>query len=150
MGHRISAIIGKSPVNIEVARKYDLPIFTEDEFVIVALDPSHADFWDEKLGFNYERKSEILMDTACTHHLVNELGLSKFAIIFTDYFGGAGEQEAAVYENGVQIMPPTKDGINRALKMLGVQKNRTNDEFDSINLGKYRNFDEYFEKYEDL
>ncbi len=77
------------------------------------------------------------MDTTCTHFFVKELGLTKFAIIFTDYFGGIGEQIAVVYENGKQIMVPTTDGINAALEMLGVQKNGKKDEFDSINLRKY-------------
>jgi hypothetical protein len=150
MGHRISALIAKSPIMEDVAEKYDFPVFPEGDFVIIGLYPSHADYWDEKLGFKYEKVSDILMDTKCTHFLAKELGLSKFAIIFTDYFGGIGYQLAAVYEGGKQTMPPTKNGINKALKILGVYKSDSKDEFDSINLGKYRDFDDYFEKYEDL
>ena len=150
MGHCISALITQNSVNESVAKKYDLPILTEGDFLIVALDPSHADYWDEKLGFNYEKLSSIMMDTKCIHYFAEELGLHKFAIIYTDYFGGVGSQSSAVYKSGQQIMPPTKDGINKALKMIGVQKHGDKDEFDSINLGKYRHFDNYFKKYNDL
>lgn len=150
MGHRISALVAKSPVNEGAAEKYDLPIFPEGDFVIIGLYPSHADYWDEKLGFKYEKISDIFLDTKCTHYFAQELGLGEFAIIFTDYFGGVGEQLAAVYEGGKQIMPPTPNGINKALAILDVNKMDSKDEFDSINLGKYRDFDDYFEKYEDL
>jgi hypothetical protein len=147
MGHHITALIGKAPVNKESAEKYDLPLFEENGFVIVALCRTHTDYWDEKLGYGYKKKSEIIMDTECTHFFAKELGLTKFAIINTDYFGGIGEQIAAVYENAEQILPPTKDGINSALKTLGVKKRLFHDYFDSINLRKYRDWDDYFEQY---
>lgn len=150
MGHYITALIGKGPINKEVAEKYDLPTFDENGFVIVALHPTHADYWDEKLGYGYKARSEIIMDTECTHFFAKELGFKKFAIINTDYFGGVGEQIATVYHKAEQIMMPTKDGINEALKLIGVKKRLSRDYFDSINLGKYRNWGDYFEKYNDL
>ncbi len=150
MGHSISALIAKTPVNQEAAGKYDLPVFSEGEFVIIAFCHHSYDYWDEKLGFKYKKVSDIMMDTTCTHYLAEKLGLKQFAIIHTDYFAGVGDQEAVVYENGKQIMPPTKGGINKALIMLGVQRSRSKDEFDSINLGKYRHFDDYFEEYNDV
>jgi hypothetical protein len=150
MGHCISALIGKVPIDKNKAAQYDLPFFEKNGFVIVALDPSHADFWDEKLGYGYEKVSEILMDTKCTHFLAKEIGLTEFAIIHTEYFGGVGEQFAASYQSETQTLAPSEDGINKALKRIGVKRNLLKDEFDTIGLGEYRNWDGLFEKYEDL
>lgn len=150
MGHHITALIARAPINEEKAAFYDFPFFYEGKYVIVAMDASHADYWDEKLGYKYAKKSEIIMDTACTHFLASELGLSTFAIVSTDYFGGMGSQVAAAYENGKQVLPPTKDGINQALKLIGVKRSFLSDEFDAVGLGKYRDWDDYFEKYQEL
>ena len=150
MGHHISAIIGRAPINEDNAAKFDLPFFNENGFVIVALNPYHHDFWDEKLGYEYEKISDDLMDTKCTHFLAKEIGLKEFAIIYTDYFGGVGSQTAVAYTDEIQTMPPTDDGICKALNIIGVNRNWSQDEFDVIGLGKYRHWDGLFEKYEDL
>ena len=150
MGHHISAIIGKAPINKEKADEYDLPYFVENSFVIVALEASHIDFWDKKLGYGYEKMSKLFMDSKCTHFFAQEIGLSNFAIIFTDYFGGSGSQSATVYNSGKQILPPTENGVNKALRKIGVERSLFKDEFDTIGLGKYRHWEGLFEKYEDL
>ena len=150
MGHQISALVGPSRIRRAKAREFDLPFFEENGFVIVALDPSHSDFWDEKLGYNHEKVSDVLLDTKCTHFFAKELGLNKFSIIYTDYFGGVGDQVAAAYQEGEQILKPTKNGINKALKKLGVKRTLRQDQFDVLGLGKYRNWDNHFEKYQDL
>ncbi|MBV1909351.1 MAG: hypothetical protein KUG78_08510 [Kangiellaceae bacterium] len=82
--------------------------------------------------------------------MAKEIGLSEFAIICTDYFGGVGEQIAAVYQGDTQKFPPSEDGISNALKEIGVKRSLFKDEFDTIGLGKYRNWDGLFDKYEDL
>lgn len=150
MGHNISALIAKSPVDYDVAKKYDLPVFEENGFVIVALDVRHSDFWTEKLGLEFGYKSDVMMDCHATHYFARELGFNKFAIIFTDYHGGNGSQSAVAYENGVQILPATEGGINKALRLIGVKRKYfVIDQFDVIKLGQYRSWDDYFQKYED-
>jgi len=149
MAHHISAIIGKAPIDKEKAAIYDLPVFEENGYVIVGLDNYHSDYWDKELGFHDNKCNEIILDSKCTHFFANEIGLIKYAIIETYYFGGIGEQKAVVYNNAEMIYPTTLGGINHALKMLGVRKKLFRDRFDSINLGKYRDLDDYFEKYHD-
>ena len=91
----------------------------------------------------------MIHDSAVTQTFAQALGISRFALINTEYFGGIGEQYATVYENGKRTLDVTSDGINQALSMIGVTRADGNDEFDSIGLGKYRRFDDHFEKYWD-
>jgi len=149
MGHNISAIICKLPINSEQAKELDFPIFTEGDFAIVALDANHSDYWAERLGVGYRAMSDMMHDSAVTQASAKALGISKFALIYTDYFGGTGEQYATVYENGRRVLGVTSDGINQALSVIGVTRSENEDEFDSIRLGKHRRFDDHFEKYWD-
>lgn len=74
---------------------------------------------------------------------------TKFALISTDYFGGVGSQFATVYRNGERVFEVTENGINQALSVIGVTRNKGKDEFDSLDLGEHRDFGVYFEKYWD-
>lgn len=61
------------------------------------------------------------------------------AWVSSDYFGGVGEQEAAVWSNGNKIcFDPGYGKINAALSLIGVIKTDDNDEFDSLGLGAKR------------
>lgn len=71
------------------------------------------------------------------------------AYIETDYFGGAGEQAATVWEAGKVRMPAEQAGkgpINRALRLMGVRAGRLQDEFDAVGLGKNRSNDDWLER----
>ena len=74
------------------------------------------------------------------------------AYVETDYFGGVGDQAAAVWENGKQCLAPAKSEkigpINRALRFLGVRAESPRDEFDSIGLGTHRNNEAWLRKAE--
>lgn len=66
-----------------------------------------------------------------------------FAHVETDYFGGAGEQYAELLEstnNGFKVIQRGNgdNPINYILRVYGVFRNISMDEFDSINLGSYR------------
>lgn len=65
---------------------------------------------------------------------------TKLAYIETDYFGGNGTQSGVLYENGkVAIAPKSGEGtINALLKELGVWRTPDKDEFDMLELQKYR------------
>jgi hypothetical protein len=73
----------------------------------------------------------------------------RVAYIETEYFGGIGEQAAAVWEDGRLIMPATlapSGPINEALKLLGVQRTATQDEFDVAGLGRHRRTTDWLAK----
>ncbi|WP_125461708.1 MULTISPECIES: hypothetical protein [Rhodomicrobium] len=147
MGHQISALIARAPIDAEAARQFDLPVIIENDFAIVGLDATHSDHWSKELGLENTELSEMVLDRPVTHEFARRLGMERYALIETDYFGGAGEQCAAVYCGLTIAMPATPDGINAALKLLGVKRKSDVDEFDTIGLGRHRSFDDQFEKY---
>jgi hypothetical protein len=79
----------------------------------------------------------------------------------TEYFGGVGEQNAVLWQNGVLTLGPltmSSDGgalgrrprtlwpINAVLRGLGLRAEVGLDEFDAIGLGAYRSLDAIVER----
>jgi hypothetical protein len=150
MGHRINAIITRDTIDQRKADEYELPVFHEGDFTIIGLDAAHSDHWTQELSMEYGRDyGEQIINIPVTLHFAYEMRIKKFALVHTDYFGGIGDQHAAVYENGKMIIGGKDVWINDALREIGVVKKEGMDEFDTISLGDYRNFDTYFEKYYD-
>lgn len=145
--HAIEAIIAKAPINDEIAKAYDLAVFLQAGYAIIALDEDHAAFWAEKLKLENETGADNGLDRPIARFFARELGLNRYAVIVTAYVGGIGTQYAAVYEAGKTLMPETEGGINAALRLIGVEAAGENDEFDTISLGRYRSFHRYYEKY---
>lgn len=76
---------------------------------------------------------------------IRDYGKDKtIAKISTDYFGGAGHQEAKLFINnkkeydGSSEFDWSANPINDVLKMIGVCRKNSMDEFDTIGLSKYR------------
>ncbi|WP_223786559.1 hypothetical protein [Marinicella meishanensis] len=147
MAHNIEAMITQDPIDEAVANSFDLPVFRRGNSSIIALHPNHSDHWSSKLDMPYVASGDIICDCPVIHHMANQLGLKSYAIIRTEYFGGMGEQYATLYSNGNQLIPETENAINLILAALGVVKDKEKDEFDSIGLGDFRNFDGCFESY---
>ncbi len=152
MGHRITAIVTKLPINKGKADYYDVPVNIHEGYAIIGLYAPHSDYWAEKLGIadNSSKGSSIILDNSTTHFIANEICQGMYALINTDYFGGIGEQHAGVFRDGNAELPVKTGAINECLKFIGVQAREELDEFDTIRLGKYRNFDAFFEKYWDI
>lgn len=92
-----------------------------------------------------------------THDLSAEIGKGWYDLgrkskktlvhVETDYFGGAGEQSAAVWKNGAKGYKAKKSGaIDMALRILGVVASEGNDEFDTLGLGNFRSNEDWAEK----
>lgn len=120
-------------------------------FETLTLFPLHATYVDamaEKLAIQQQFFDGPLLNCTTVHHLMNAIAVEPlFAIIETNYFGGNGSQSAVVYRGKLEIMAPERDvagSINRALRQLGVKRTLLDDEFDTIGLGNYRNFDDIF------
>lgn len=85
-------------------------------------------------------------------HFLTQAGLkegSKFLVIETDYFGGAGSQAADCYiftnENIILKQEfPYYPAINNSLQWFGVIRNSEDDEFDTIKLGEYREMSDIY------
>lgn len=74
----------------------------------------------------------------------------KFVNLSTDYFGGSGEQSAELNistsdKEGYKTISESYDydAINKILKEYGVIREDGSDEFDTINLGKYRKNEDF-------
>ena len=96
----------------------DLPFTYDGE---ITLHPSIADF----------------CRTISTH--------GKIAYVEAMFFGGTGTQAHSLWNTGLMIGEPQVGlhAINRALKFLGVKKKRNLDEFDTLNLGKFRRIEDW-------
>jgi hypothetical protein len=146
MGHNISALVAELPVNLDAAAALDLPVFIEGNYAIVPLHYAHSDHWSEKLGIPVGSFSTLIHDSPTTAEFARRLGLQTFVLLNTNYFGSQGSQWATVYNGASRIMPATEGGINAALRMIGVVKAPDLDDFDTMALGKHRDFDDHFEK----
>ena len=91
--------------------------------------------------------TELPHDILATTYIPNvrEFGKDKtIAKISTDYFGGAGHQEAKLFVNNKKVYDKSDEQdwsvkpINDVLKEMGVQRISGQDEFDTIGLGNYR------------
>lgn len=119
MGHYISAIVGKAPINEAKAIERGLPVIFEGEFVIVPVS------WDIiiKLARDDEPadgEATNIFNTHVPHMLARELGMVSYALIATDHFGGVGEQNA--WYCGTNSKELRDVPINEALRALGVTR----------------------------
>jgi hypothetical protein len=150
----MSSLLLRGPYLEEKARAFELkPIPLAFGITMFALDPRYCDRWEDKLGVHEYLPGRPLLNTAVVHHIANAIAEDPlFAVIETDYFGGMGDQAAAVYRGQREVMAPWVDyrgPINQALRELGAVAHGPLDLFDTLGLREYRDFDELFEEYED-
>ena len=114
MGHILDAIVARSPINEARAIEIGLALVYEKEYVII---PTPDDLWSALSGIEWKSGDRIFnLDTP--HVLAKELGMTKYALIQTDYHGGMGDQEASFHRaDGRQLKNIL---INDALRELGV------------------------------
>lgn len=143
MGHYIRAIIGahssiQKLADDWLAKEIELPQGYGMVFLTEALLDDIIELFDISDEFCYP---ELDYFTVAADQLMQEYTFrTKLAYVETDYFGGVGTQAGVLYENGrISIAPRKGDGIiNILLRELGVWCVRGKDEFDSLNLGRYR------------
>jgi hypothetical protein len=153
LAHSISAIITCDQVDETAATILGVPVFRESGVSIVGLNAHHSDYLADKLDLAHNSYSSLILDNDVTQEIAARIGLSTFAIVETNYFGGIGHQAAVVYSNRTQTHlfedqtaspKPSKGNISKALAVIGVSKKDALDEFDAINLGRYRTFEDHF------
>jgi hypothetical protein len=151
VGHHISAVVLRGPFDTKLAQVFDLrSIRLNEELTLFPLDASYIDHWSERLGVEGFHAGPLL-NAEVIHHMINAIAHQPlFAVIETDYFGGYGSQTAIVYRGQEVVMPAASapgGPINRALRMLGVTAGANHDEFDTVGLGRYRDFSDLFDDY---
>lgn len=169
MAHFISAVLLKGDFDSKIATMFDLQgVSLGFDITLFWLDIRYTEYWSGKLCIPGTLKtplrvneSELLFpDDRVTAHLMAQItGTTHplFAIIATEYFGGIGEQAAALYQGETLITDDEQasdyGSINQDLRGLGVERQETKDEFDTVGLSNYRSipskFSEIVEKYLD-
>ncbi len=130
-----------------------IPIELPQGITLFPLSDSYCDHWAAQLGpgFNVSVSDRPGLNVEGVHRFMREIAREPlFAVIETNYFGGEGDQAAAVYRGVQEVMPPEQGEfgpINRALRCLGVQAPAGKDEFDTVELGRYRDFSDLFDSY---
>jgi hypothetical protein len=135
MAHNLSAFITKEKNLSPFVRRAQLP----QGFALVPGDEWLLSQFPELEGRGTRGFSELLC------------GGAPVAAVFTDYFGGDGEQRAetsdgALYEDNSDVPLP----INRALEDLGVLRDEGLDEFDTLGLDEFRSTEEVLGQPRDL
>jgi hypothetical protein len=147
MAHRISAVLLSGPFDDVAARSLGLkPIPLPQGITLFPLEAELCDAWSEQLGIHGFVSERPILNCQVVHHLMRKIAAEPiFAVIETEYFGGQGEQAAAVYRGGEVLMAPAvaeTGPINVALRHLGVHAVQGKDEFDTVGLGSFRSFDD--------
>lgn len=147
MGHSIKAVIGKRTDVQRIAEDWickmiELP----QDFGMVPLTLKLFEDMEELLKPSGDDPcSELVgLDSTVVEILKRYSSCTKLAYIETDYFGGVGTQGGVLYENGRETISACvgEGTINALLKALGAWRKPDMDEFDCLELGKYRHFDE--------
>ena len=147
MGHMIRAVIAKESIICGIAEKwknaekhslpqgYALTLLSDDLF-----DEIEGSF-DEKGGDRYPQFR--FLSCAVEGFLKRESEGAELIYIETDYFGGKGTQSGVIFADGEMITEP-KQGegtINSLLRKIGVRRDWGKDEFDSVELFRFRRMD---------
>jgi hypothetical protein len=158
MGHHICALAVAEHVDLVRAAAVDLrPSVTYQHLTLLPVDMYYAEYW---AGQRDAHASLDLPDDVPAIFPFHSVLLDfvrevtgkddpRFAIVQTDYFGGAGGQWAVVFRGATRL---TGEGttINQALAALGIRARPPLDEFDTIGLEAHRHNPEYLDRYFDL
>ena len=155
MGHNITAILISDAFKAEVARDLDLvAVPLTSPLTLFHIDHYYTAYWQAVRGFAKQLDVPsgfpgVFPREGIVAQLVAELtGLEvpTFALIQTEYFGGAGDQWACAF-TGEHRETSASATINDALRMLGAVRQGNLDEFDTVGLGAHRSSSESLERY---
>ena len=157
MGHNIIALIVREPFDETAARDWDVAgVPLGHGLRLVHLSDSYTAVQQHRRGggatldvpddfpSDFPREG-VVADLAAA---VTGAGPATFALVMTEYFGGAGEQWAALFVAGRR--DPDVVAVNGALRGLGVVAGPGQDEFDTVGLASHRSTPEELDRYEDL
>ncbi|MGW1783197.1 hypothetical protein ACWCQQ_29275 [Streptomyces sp. NPDC002143] len=116
----------------------------------LSLLPVTDDFFDAVTDGSSNRPLNFpRMPSGFDLHLALWSSTGPVAYVEAEYFGGAGEQQAALWNNGALVLGPLllPEGsahpaggspISQALRSLGVRRAGAYDEFEAAGLGRHR------------
>lgn len=173
MGHQINAIIGSERTLLGLAARLGPPRPTEVGLNLWALPLNEQRL--DMMAMSVEPRFDgfTYLSPTLAHAIAQGLGEGSALYIETAYFGGMGDQGAALFENGKlvwkksestfrsekpkslfarlisgQRLPP-KSPISEGLGSLGVVPASGEDEFDCVGLGRFRTMEAFGIEYDD-
>lgn len=156
MGYEVRGVIAEAALAQSIASEFGPGTRAVGLELGLALVPYAGAAYDHFLGRHGEQ-----------FHPFNRLGSTVAALIAdasrggpvayveAEYFGGVGEQHAAVWDGGVlawgpmsigfrQTVPPQGTAISQALRRIGVTcADRSQDEFDAVGLRRRRHLGDW-------
>lgn len=140
MSYTLQAIIMKSPHEDDLTAAGLRSVVLVEDLYIIPLTNDYV----ESNGMGFLPLTDEGLDTlpaALQDLCINFSSNTKAIYAEAEFFGGAGTQACALFENGSLIEPPKIDesAINHALLWLGASKNRSEDQFAVVGLGRHRN-----------
>jgi hypothetical protein len=157
VGHHITGLVLATEWREAARARFDLVAVPLRGMTLFHIDHYYSAYWQARLSWpgTLERPPGaplVFPDEAVLAHIASELAgepTPTFGIIQTDYFGGAGDQWAALY---VRTHRTNADAIsiNAVLRMLGVIAAPGLDEFDTVGLADHRRGPDELERYVEL
>lgn len=155
MGYALQAIIAPASALATVANGADMPVCQLGQRL--ALLPMTEAFHDRVSKLDGERLGFWLMPGGFGETLAEWSLTGPVAYVEAEYFGGVGEQRAALWDRGDLVLGPLHCGehehfplqgspISQVLRRLGARRRLSGDEFDAIGLARHRDMDGWFEE----
>lgn len=149
MGYFLHAFIGKQPdlqLLANIFQSCRLINVGKEMFII----PMTEELYDEINEFKISEDVGTLtyMSQYVEKRVLGAIGDNCVGYIEAEYFGGQGGQTAILWQKGerYKLYDFGRGVINLILKHLGVSAEIGLDEFDTINLGRHRNTEEWLER----
>jgi len=145
MGYHLRGLL----LPVGVALSTDLPVVTLNQGI--RLIPLPDDVLDALPGAptGANETGTFTHLTAPLAALITQLSQAeRVAYVEAEYFGGTGTQVAAVWDGGRLIWGPEHgqlSPINHALRLLGVRRTPTQDEFECAGLNRYRHLEDWLD-----
>lgn len=156
MGYYLKAIICRDKMSREIIEEYNTArrIKLENDIFLI---PFTDEFYDEFNQFMVLEAFDkfIFLNERMYHYLSNKSIQEPIAYIETDYFGGNGVQSAMMFDKEKIIYDIRHEhkgygAINLVLKELGIVKALGKDEWDTANLFKHRNTEDWLDDAENI
>lgn len=150
MGHAVSTFVAGKPAIEHLSAMLEMaPIFSVNDtgFWFLPVSDETFDLATKLKGNSAPVKQGYYRFSKALAEVARECSADgPIAHVFTDYFGGDGQQGATAWNAGTKIFGPEvskRDAINAALRAIGVKAAAPLDAFDTIGLGVVRSNDDF-------
>ena len=146
MGYILRAFISKNPGLDLIANTYSaskqVSLYRDISMILMT-----EDLFDQinENNLSPDIGSFMLLTEYVELQILKCITTQKVIYAEAEYFGGIGSQSSIIWEGGKRLDFFDKESrsINLALKRIGVSAIEGMDEFDTVNLGRYREIEDW-------